>query len=367
MSFTFFPESTEGTIKGADKVLRIKFGIDPTSDRLHLGHFIPLRLVSEFKKQGHHIDIVLGTLTGRLGDPTGQDKTRPILSFDRVLVNANRIMEQVKHILHKDSGTVKFHFNHRFMANLTVPEFLVRLASNVTVAQMLARDGFRQRSENNQSIALHEFLVPLLQGWDSVVLKSDIEVGGSDQLFNFQLARQLQQSEGLEPEGCIMTPIIRGRDGRKMSKSLGNTIFLDENPNDMFGQVMSISDDVCDEWWVLIQTRDTKSPKHPMAKKMALAWSVVFHLHGADAAIAAEEHFTKTSRERQLPGEIPEVDAQVIIELITQVKQISKSKARDLIRGRGVSINGQKINSFDILPGSGDVVKIGKRTVVKIR
>jgi len=365
MNLTFFPESTEERLVTSEP-LRIKFGIDPTSDRLHLGHFVPIDLVAKLKSAGHHIDIVLGTLTGRLGDPSGQDKTRPILSFDQVLINANRIMEQVKKIMPSDNGTIKFHFNHRFMSDLTIPEFLIRMASKFTVAQMLARDGFRQRSQNNQPIALHEFLVPLLQGWDSVVLKSDIEIGGSDQLFNFQVARQLQEAEGQKPEGCIMTPLIRGKDGRKMSKSLGNTIFLDETPHDMFGQVMSIPDAVCNEWTSVLRGGQ-ETDARPMEKKLGLAELIVLLTNDLDAAKDAARHFRSTVQRKKLPDEIPEVNAEPIIDLIIRIRNESKSKARDLIRGRGVSVNGEKINSFDVLLNSGDIVKIGKRTVVKIK
>jgi len=372
---TIFPESKKDWIENPDRMLKVKFGIDPTSDRLHLGHAAAIWKTREFQDKGHHIDIVLGTITGRLGDPSGQDKTRPILGFDDVLINAKRIENQIRKFFKEEP---MFHFNHRFVSELTVPELLIKLASKFTVSQMLARDGFKQRMENNKPIALHEFLVPLLQGWDSVVLKSDVEIGGTDQLFNFQVARQLQESEGLTPEVCVMLPIIRGTDGRKMSKSFGNVIFLDEKPKEMFGQVMSISDDVCDEWWEVFK-KDGNAPKNPMHKKMDLAFDIVFNLHGTDAALNASDHFHRVIRKDECPDErdMETVDPEPLFKLVAKARGCSGSDARRLIKAGAVKLigvgkltgvidTGVMTGQLDV-PNSGDVIQVGKRKFVIVR
>ena len=360
--FTCFPERAESFVRKAVKPLKVKFGIDPTRNRLHLGHFVPLRVCRKLQEQGHHLDLILGTLTAQLGDPSGQDKTRPILSEEEVKQNAEKLLEQASKVL---LPGFKVHRNHEFVEEMSIPFFLSNLVSKFTVANMLARDGFRKRHEAGQPISLHEFLVPLLQGWDSVVLDSDVEIGGTDQLFNFQVARSLQESEGQKAEVCIMTPIIRGTDGRKMSKSFDNTIWLDESPENMFGKVMSIPDDVTDEWIELL-TDIVDIPGHPMVKKKLLAWDIVRQFHGGTQADEAKAHFESLVQRKELPDEMPEIGADFLLKIVAMVRDTSNNKARKLIQHGGVSINGEKVVDPLFFPEPNSTIKIGKRNFVKV-
>jgi tyrosyl-tRNA synthetase len=361
--FTCLPPNAEQEVFESSRPLRVKFGIDPTLDRLHLGHFVPLRLARKLQEQGHKLDLILGTMTGRLGDPSGQDKTRPILTDEQVRTNADRLLTQVEQVLLPD---FKVHLNHEFVDAMDVPFFLTRLCSKVTVANMLSRDGFRKRNDEGKPIALHEFLVPLIQGWDSVVVKSEVEIGGTDQLFNFQIARQLQESEGQEPQRCLMTPVIRGTDGRKMSKSFDNAIWLDENPADMFGNIMSVSDEVADEWIGLLTDLDVLSD-HPMERKKSLAHDIVRQLHNQDAANEAQAFFESTVQRKELPAELPVVEQNTLFLLVSEARSESRSNARKLILGGGVKIDGEKVIDPLCEPHVGAVVQIGRRVAVVVR
>lgn len=360
--FICFPESAGSIIENAEHPFRVKFGIDPTRDRLHFGHFVPLRVARKLQERGHSLDLILGTLTAQLGDPSGQDKTRPILSDEKVQRNADALLRQVERVL---LPGFKVHKNHEFVKGMSIPFFLTRLASKFTVANMLARDGFRQRQAAGNPIALHEFLVPLLQAWDSVVLKSEVEIGGSDQLFNFQVTRTLQEIEGQKPELCIMTPIIRGTDGRKMSKTFNNTIWVDEEPANMFGQVMSIPDDVTDEWISLL-TDLFDLPEHPMVKKKLLAWDVVRQLHGEEAAEIARTTFEKVVQQKELPDEIQTVAPDFLLKIVALVRNESNNRARRLIAQGGVTVDGEKIIDPLFWPKPGNTIKIGKRSFAKV-
>ncbi len=361
--FTCFPETAGSVIENADCPLRVKFGIDPTRDRLHLGHFVPLRLAKKLQEKGHHLNLILGTLTAQLGDPSGQDKTRPILTEAEVKQNAEKILNQVKKVLLPGFSV---HLNHEFIKDMSVPTFLTRLASRFTVANMMARDGFRQRQEAGNPISLHEILVPLLQAWDSVVLKAEVEIGGTDQLFNFQITRALQEMEGQKPEVCIMTPIIRGTDGRKMSKTFNNTIWLDEEPNQMFGQIMSIPDDVTDEWIVLL-TDLTDLPGHPMVRKKLLAQNIVCQFHGNEIAEVAKEEFEKIVQNKELPDEIPLIKADFLLKIVAVVRDESNNRARKLIQQGGVTVNNEKVLDPLFFPPTNAIIKIGKRMFVRVK
>jgi len=214
---TFPPNSTIPKEKS-----RVKFGIDPTSDKLHLGHLVPLRMVKTLKDMGHTIDVVLGSFTAQMGDPSEKDKMRPMLSDTETKANAESILIQVKRILGSD---INIHFNHTWFEKMTLPQ-MMNIVSKFNVNHLLSRDSFQNRIKNNNSIGIHELLVPILQGLDSVELKSDIEIGGTDQLFNFMISREMQEKSGMKPEICLFAPIINGLDGRKMSKSLNNCIIL---------------------------------------------------------------------------------------------------------------------------------------------
>lgn len=343
-----------------EKKSSVKFGIDPTSDKLHLGHLIPLRIVKDLMSKGHEIDIVLGTFTAQMGDPSGKDKTRPILSEDETKKNAASILEQVSRVL---GGSFKVHFNHTWFEKMTLPQ-IMSIVSKFTTTHLLSRDSFQKRIENNSSIGMHELMVPILQGVDSVELKSDIEVGGNDQLFNFLISRDLQEKFGLKPEICILAPIINGTDGRKMSKSFNNCIFINDRPEDVFGKTMSISDEVMMEWLpIFIET--PKSTK-PFDLKKELSFEVTKEIWGEELAKQAQATFERISQERKLPETIVEIDGDDLVNIICKVRKSSKTESRKLILANGVSINGEKIG-LDFKLKSGDIIKIGKRDFVKIK
>lgn len=300
----------------------------------------------------------MGTFTAQLGDPSGHDKLRPVLSEEETKANAGTILKQVGRIL-KPGFDV--HFNHVFTDEMSIPFFLTEIASKFTAQFLLSRDGFRKRTEAGLSISMHELLVPLFQAWDSVKLKSRIEIGGTDQLFNFNVTRKLQEMFGVEPEVCIMTPIINGTDGRKMSKSFDNVIWLDEEPEQMFALVMSTPDAVTDEWFCLLS--DLEAVEDPFLRKKQLAFDVVLQLHSLEAAQEAQEAFESKVQKREVPGDILETEAKTILEMVVEARSISKSAARKIIEGGGVQIDGQKV--FDLNRVGFGIVKIGKRQFIK--
>lgn len=335
--------------------MKIKLGIDPTAPRLHLGHLIPLLKAKSLQKD-NELTIVLGTFTAQLGDPAGQDKTRPILSKEEVENNANAILAQIDNIL---LPNFKIFRNGDFFSAATLPLLFSKI-SKFTVSQIMARDAFQKRQTNSQPIGLHELLVPILQAWDSVILETEVEIGGEDQLFTFQLTRHLQEMEGQKPQTCIFCPIINGLDGRKMSKSFNNCIFLDEHPNDIFGKVMSISDSLMEEWLKVFIIENP--PEHPMLKKKALASFITTQICGENDALT---HFETVIQNNFLPENIPEIKAIDIVQAITIIRNVSKSEARRLIQNNAVSVNNQKITT-NISLNIGDIVKIGNRTYGKI-
>ncbi len=350
-----FPPNAKIPLEG-----RVKFGIDPTFSRLHLGHLVPLRLVKKLQREGHPVTIVLGTFTAQLGDPSGRDKTRQILPEDKVIHNSH-IIEGVLHKL-LDPGFVVWRNGDAHNA-LTLPRFM-KLAAQFTVSHMLSRDAFQKRQEENQSIALHELLVPICQGWDSVFLKAEIEIGGQDQLFNFQVARQLQENEGLKPQVSLMTPIIRGTDGRKMSKSLDNCIFLDDPVNELFGKVMSISDEVMKEWIPLL-TDGLPICENPMDEKLQLAKDLCRQLHGDTEANLGETAWRQVFQKKEIPNDLPDVPARTLLEAVVLIRQCSRNEARRLIVSGSVDVEGVRIQA-DTFLNAGDVVKVGKRDFGKV-
>lgn len=358
--FQVFPENAD-----IAPSKRVKFGIDPTFPRLHLGHFVPLRLVKKMIQQGHKATIVLGTFTAQLGDPSGRDTTRPIISGSVVEHNANEILRQVMQVMGDNWQDFTVFKNGSAHNHMSVPQFF-KLASQFSLSHMTSRNAFAERIANNHPIALHELLVPICQGWDSVHLQTEIEIGGQDQLFNFQVARQLQESHGQPPQACILMPIIRGTDGRKMSKSLGNCIFIDENPNDMFGQIMSIPDDVMQEWFPLFVDFTMDDDIHPMDKKKILATEVVSQLHGVTAGLAASENFLKTVQQKELPKDIPNITASTVLEAVITMDGCSKTAARKLLKSGGITVDGEKVSDETLSVQSGQIVGRGKRKFAKI-
>jgi tyrosyl-tRNA synthetase len=350
-----FPKDSDLT-----KLNRVKFGIDPTFPKLHLGHLVPLRIVRDMQEKGKDVTIVLGTFTAQMGDPSGKDQTRPILSKEDVENNAEHILNQVNTILKPGFSVFR---NGDLFNVMRVPE-LLNIASKFTTQNLLSRDAFQKRIENEQSIGLHELIVPILQGTDSVHLKSEIEIGGSDQLFNFQIARRLQELDEQTPEVCIMTPIINGTDGRKMSKSLQNCIFLDESSEDIFGKCMSISDDVMNEWIPLLT--DLKDlDDNPMRRKKQMSHDIVRQIKGKEEADLALLNFTNTIQNRNLPEDIMEIEKSDLVSFVATVRKCSNSQARRLIDSGSVKVNGNKIeDGFEL--ESGQIVKIGKRNFAKV-
>jgi len=343
---------------------KVKFGIDPTSPNLHLGHFIPLRLVKKMKEEGRSVTIVLGTLTAQLGDPSGRDVTRPILSEEKVLSNAEKIKDQVKKILGEETN---FCFNHSLHQKTNLIDFLVQTASKFTLTHMISRNAFANRIAKNQPISMHELIVPMLQGMDSVYLESEIEIGGQDQLFNFQIARELQEHFGQTPQACIMMPVINGTDGRKMSKSFENCIFLNENPNDIFGKVMSISDDVMKEWFPLLTDIEFSDKMHPMDAKKELAFSIIEQIKNKEEAKKALTFFENTIQDKNLPEEISTITASKLLEGIQQLRNCSKTEARRLIKGSAVKLDGLTVKKDDNIElFNGQLLQVGKRNFAKI-
>ena len=320
---------------------------------------VPLRVVRKLQNAGLDCDLVLGTLTAQLGDPSGQDKTRPFLPWDDVEMNAARLSEMVFKVLDRDK--TKTHWNHTFVADMPIPVFLTTLVSKFTVASLMARDAFRKRGESG--VRMHELLVPLLQGWDSVKLETELEVGGNDQLFNFQVTRDLQSAHGQKPEDCILTPIINGTDGRKMSKSFDNCVWLDDSPTDVFGKTMSIPDEQVEQWAALLTDLDIEWLRtlHPMVAKKTLALTLTQALHGFEAGPGAAETFERNIQRKTVPDEMPDVSRGTLISIVVTMRECSKSAARKLLAAGAIKVDGVKIMDLDFVPEGGAVIQAGKR------
>lgn len=354
-TFETIPPNTDiATLKG-----RVKFGIDPTGDKMHLGHLIPLRMVRKLKEQGCQVDIILGTFTAQMGDPSGKDTMRPVLAAEQTKSNAEALLSQVKRIVGDD---ITVHRNHEWFDEYTLPK-VMGILSKFTVGNLLSRDAFQKRLSSNNPIGMHELIVPILQGLDSVELKADIEVGGSDQMFNFHTTRQTQEIFGQKPEICIMAPIINGIDGRKMSKSYNNCIYINDTPKDVFGKAMSISDEVMYQWYPIFF--DSYEKEHPMTMKKNLAQKITEEVWGSEAGLKERQGFESQFQSKKLPENIKEVKAGNIIDFIIGVKGISRSEARRLVTSNAVGIVDEEGNvtkvSLDYVVNTGEIIKIGKR------
>jgi len=349
--------------------LRVKLGCDPTAPDLHLGHSIVLRKLRQFQDLGHKAVLIIGDYTALIGDPTGQNKTRPMLSPEQIDRNAKTYFEQAGKILDTLPDKLEIRRNSEWLRDLTFADVL-RLSAQMTAAQMLQRRDFKERFEQNVDIRLSEFMYPLMQGYDSVVVRADIELGGTDQLFNNMVGRDLQKHAGQESQVVMVLPILEGLDGvEKMSKSKGNYIGLNDSPTDMFGKAMSISDELMARWYALLLGK--KSEGHPMESKKALARALVEQYHGTAAGAQALGDFEKRFSKKDysdagtlsVPGEI------WIVELIEKTGQFkSRSDIRRVIQQGGVTLDGQKItdDKAKILVKTGQVLKAGKLVVVKL-
>jgi len=363
--------------------LRIKYGIDPTAPEIHLGHTVPIKKLKDFQNLGHKVIFLIGDFTARIGDPTGRKETRPILSVEEINENLKNYKEQVSKIL--DIDKTEFVYNSTWLAKLNLEE-IIKLTSIFTVAQILEREDFTERYKSKRPIFLHEFLYPLLQGYDSYVLKADIEIGATEQKFNLLAGRTIQSYFGEEKQVVITMPILIGTDGKlKMSKSYKNHIPINTTPFDMFGKIMSIPDDLMNDYFSLLT--DVKEEiykdlisKNPRDAKALLAREIVKEFFTEKDAIEAENEFNKIFREKENPSEIPlvEVEKEIlnpdgeieIIEILWKKNMVdSKSEARRLISQKAVKVDGiviidpyQKIKIQD-----GMVIKIGKRKFYRIK
>lgn len=368
--------------------LRVKLGLDPSAPDIHLGHAVVLRKLREFQDLGHEVILVVGDFTGRIGDPTGKSETRRQLSVEEVTRNARTYQQQAYKIL--DPARTRIAFNSEWLSRLTF-EDVINLASKYTVARMLERDEFSARFRQEQPIYIHEFFYPFMQAYDSIALKADVELGGTDQKFNILFGRTLQREYGQEPQVAMLMPILVGTDGvNKMSKSLGNYIGVDEPPSQMYGKTMSISDDVMLTYYELATTlsqtevediRDSLASGrlHPRDAKRRLAREIVALYHGPDAAKAAEEEFDAVFRKGELPEEIPEVtishdelvDGRMWCpRLLVRAGLVdSTSEARRLIEQGAVRINSERVADpqAEVAVGPDMVVRVGRRRFAKIR
>lgn len=364
--------------------LKIKAGFDPTAPDLHLGHTVLIQKLRQFQQLGHEINFLIGDFTGMIGDPSGKSETRKVLTREDVLRNAETYKEQVFKIL--DPEKTKVVFNSDWLNELGAGG-MIALASKSTVARMLERDDFHKRYNTQQPIAIHEFLYPLVQGYDSVALKSDVELGGTDQKFNLLMGRELQREWGQSPQ-CILTmPLLEGLDGvNKMSKSLGNYIGVNEPADEIFGKVMSISDELMLRYYELLSDltlaeiellkRELKGHiLHPMAAKKRLGRELVSRFHGAGAGDIAEENFVKRFKENEIPDEMPQVsftlaDGSILLARAMTEAGLTKSngEGRRAIDGGGVKLNNEKVSDTNLeLSAPGEyIVQIGKRRFARV-
>ena len=349
--------------------LSIKAGFDPTAPDIHLGHTVLLRKMKQFQDLGHKIIFLIGDFTAQVGDPTGRNELRKKMSMADIQNNARTYKAQVFKIL--DPKKTQVVFNSRWLNQLT-PQDLLELSAHSTVAQMLARADFKKRFESGKEISLLEFIYPLLQGYDSVHLKADVELGGTDQKFNLLMGRQLQEAYGQKPQVVLMTPLLEGTDGvNKMSKSLGNTIGINDDPNEIFGKVMSISDELMLRYYEILTSVNLDAVKkmHPKEAKLQLAQTIVEMFHPASEGIKAREHFEKTFSQHQTPENIPEhkiIAGEKLIDILSVTKIVAtKNEARRWIKEGAISHENKVISDENWLPAKG-VLKIGKRRYLRL-
>lgn len=366
------------------KKLKIKAGFDPTAPDLHLGHTVLINKLKTFQDLGHEVIFLIGDFTGMIGDPTGKNVTRKPLTREDVLANAETYKEQVFKILDPAKTTVAF--NSTWMEQLGSAG-MIKLAANQTVARMLERDDFKKRYANGQSIAIHEFLYPLVQGWDSVALEADVELGGTDQRFNLLMGRELQKSEGQKPQTVLMMPLLEGTDGvQKMSKSLGNYIGITDAPTDMFGKVMSISDDLMWRYYELLSAlslddiaalkQEVANGRNPRDIKIDFAKEMIARFHSEEDAHAAHQDFIQRFQKNALPDDIPEMTIEIadqttfITALLKEAGLVaSTSEAMRMIKQGAVKLNGEEKvtdTKLAIEKGTTAIYQVGKRKFAKI-
>ncbi|MCY8374293.1 tyrosine--tRNA ligase [Bacillus inaquosorum] len=364
--------------------LKIKLGLDPSAPDVHLGHTVVLNKLRQFQENGHIVQLLIGDFTGKIGDPTGKSAARKQLTDEEVQHNAKTYFQQFGKVL--DQEKVELHYNSKWLKTLNL-EDVIELAGKITVARLMERDDFEERIAMQKPISLHEFFYPLMQGYDSVVLESDIELGGTDQHFNVLMGRHFQERYDKEKQVVILMPLLEGLDGvEKMSKSKHNYIGIDEHPNDMYGKTMSLPDSLMKKYIHLATDLELEEKKqlvkdletgavHPRDAKMLLAKTIVRMYHGAEAAEAAEHSFKTVFQENSLPEDIPAVKwegekAPAVVDLLVTLKLLSsKSEARRMIQNGGVRINGEKITDIhaDAEVKENMIIQVGKRKFLKLQ
>ncbi len=369
--------------------LNIKLGVDPTAPDIHLGHAVPLRKLRQFQDLGHQVTLIIGDGTALIGDPSGRNSTRPQLSREQIQVNAQTYVDQAFKVLDPEKTVLRY--NSEWILDLDM-EGLLKLLAHFTVARILERDDFHNRYTSGQSISLHEFLYPVMQAYDSVVIKADVELGGTDQLFNLLAGRELMEKMGMEPQVCLTLPLLEGTDGvKKMSKSYGNYVGLTDAPDDMFGKVMSIPDELMVKYYRLASTTPVdqidqveaglaSGSLHPNKVKRALAANIVASYYDEAAAVAAEEAFDRVFRNHEAPEDVAEAAVDLTPNqegtvymakvLVDAGLAASAGEARRLIDGGGVKLDGQPLaaKEYNVVPERlrGALVQVGKRKFARI-
>lgn len=377
------PEIAQRLASG--RPMRVKAGFDPTAPDLHLGHTVLLNKMRQFQELGHQVVFLIGDFTGLIGDPTGKNATRPPLTPEEVADNARTYEAQVFRILDRERTVIRF--NSEWMAGMSAAD-MIRLAAQHTVARMLERDDFRKRYDNERAIAIHEFLYPLVQGYDSVALEADVELGGTDQKFNLLVGRQLQQAYGQRPQTVLTMPLLEGLDGvQKMSKSLNNYIGITESPKDMFGKLMRISDDLMWRYFELLSfralgeiealRRAVANGRNPRDVKFELAREIVARFHDAASAEAAQRGFIEQFSHGAVPQDIPVFEiaagAGESVPLVTIIKDAgltaSTSEARRMIKQGAVKVDQERVSDLDLTlrAGTDIVLQVGKRRFARVR
>ena len=360
-----------------NRPLNVKAGFDPTAPDLHLGHTVVLQKMKHFQELGHNVTFLIGDFTGMIGDPTGKSETRKPLTKEQVLANAETYKEQVFKIL--DPEKTKICFNSAWLEPLTMKETL-SLMAKFTVARIIERDDFQKRYKAGEPIGMHEFMYPIMQGFDSVNMNTDIELGGTDQKFNLLVGRDLLRQYGKEAQVAITMPIIEGLDGvQKMSKSLGNYVGISESPKDMFGKLMSITDELMFRYYTLLSDMSLKDIEkmnqdietgdfHPMTAKKNLAREIVSRYHGTKAGIEAEEEFVRVFSNKNIPTDIQEYKIQgCFLDIILALNfASSKSEARRLAEQGGVHFENEKVYDLTLTPEHDGILKVGKRKFAKL-
>ncbi len=370
--------SLEEKLKLAEKEgrpLRIKAGFDPTAPDLHLGHTVLLEKLRQFQQCGHQVVFLIGDFTGMIGDPTGKSATRPPLTQEEVMQNAETYKQQVFKVL--DESKTEVRFNSEWLGNMSAAD-LIHIAGKATVARMLERDDFEKRYKGGQAIAIHEFLYPLVQGYDSVALEADVELGGNDQKFNLLMGRQLQQAYDKPTQVILTMPLLEGLDGvNKMSKSLNNYVGIQEPAKEQFGKIMSISDTLMMRYYELLTDVDLDDVKtmHPMEAKKQLASLIVSRFHGEEAGIAARAGFESQFAKKETPDDIPEKTIAAEDGKLWIVKALSEGgltasngEAMRMIKQGAVSVDGEKVTDKDTQLEAGSyLLKVGKRKFLQLR